>query len=408
MKHRQLPEWQHNLHVLWLNNFIIGMGFQLIMPFMALYIRQLGNFTRFQLNMWSGLVFAATFLVSSWMAPIWGKIADQRGRKLVMLISAAGMGTTMALMGTVGNVEELVLLRLLQGFFAGYVSNTSALLASMVPREQSGKTMSTLATGTTAGMLVGPLFGGVLADLFGYRATFFITGMAYALVFIRTVFSVHESNFQPVSREKMVGTRQLFGQLKYPHLIIGMFVTTLIIQAGNNSISPVISLYVQQLLHGHGNVNLVSGIVAALPGIATIFAAPVLGETGDRIGTHKILFGGLIFAFCVFLPQAFVHNVWEFGILRFLVGISDAALLPQVQTLLTKYSPAQFSGRIFSFNQAAQFMGNIFGPMIGSTISGTFGYAGVFVSTALLILVNLGWVRRSTRPLWHRETPAVK
>ena len=119
MKHRQLPEWQHNLHVLWLNNFIIGMGFQLIMPFMALYIRQLGNFTRFQLNMWSGLVFAATFLVSSWMAPIWGKIADQRGRKLVMLISAAGMGTTMALMGTVGNVEELVLLRLLQGSSPG-------------------------------------------------------------------------------------------------------------------------------------------------------------------------------------------------------------------------------------------------------------------------------------------------
>ena len=144
---------------------------------------------------------------------------------------------------------------------------------------------------------------------------------------------------------------------------------------------------------------MVSGIIAALPGIATLFAAPLFGTWGDKIGTQKILRGGLIFAMLVYIPQAFVTNVWQLGILRFLVGISDAALLPQVQTLLAKYSPNEYSGRVFSYNQSAQFMGNIFGPLIGSTVSGAFGYGGVFLSTAFLVLINIGWVHHSTKEI---------
>ncbi len=142
----KIPEWKQNLRVLWFGNFIVGMGFQLIIPFMSLYIKTLGHFNRMQLNLWSGIVFSATFLVSSWMSPIWGKFADRHGRKKVMLISAAGMGVMMASMGLVAHVWQLALLRLLQGFFAGYVANTSALIASQVPSKHSGKALSTLST----------------------------------------------------------------------------------------------------------------------------------------------------------------------------------------------------------------------------------------------------------------------
>ena len=394
------PEWRRNLRILWFGNFTIGMGFQLVMPFMSLYIKTLGHFDHMQLNLWSGLVFSATFLVSSWMAPIWGKFADRHGRKLVMLLSAGCMGVIMTLMGAVTHVYELVILRLLQGFFAGYVANTSALIASQVPSRHSGKALSTLSTGTTAGMLLGPLFGGVIASVCGYRFTFILTGIAYAIVFSLTLL-VKETNFTPIAKENTLSARSLFKKLEYPQVVIGMFVTTLIIQAGNNSISPVISLYVQQLLHGNGHVDLMSGLVAALPGIATLIAAPLFGTWGDKIGTQKILIGGLIFAMLVYIPQAFVTNVWAFAGLRFLMGISDAALLPQVQTLLAKYSPSQYSGRIFSYNQSAQFMGNIFGPLIGSVVSGIFGYGGVFISTAMLVVVNIIWVRHSTKVIDH-------
>lgn len=379
---KKIPGWKRNLHVLWICDFIMGMGFQLSMPFMSLYIKTLGTFNRFQLNMWSGLAFSATYLISSWMAPIWGKIADQRGRKRVMLLSTIGSGIMVLGMGFVRHAYQLALLRLLQGFFAGYVANTSALIASEVPTKHSGKALSTLSTGTTGGMLIGPLFGGVIASMCGYRLTFILTGLAYLVVFGLTFFFVTEHNFTPVSKEQTVSARKLFAKLEYPKVIIGMLLTTLIVQAGNNSIAPVISLFVQELLHGKGQVDLMSGLIAALPGIATIIVAPLFGELGDRIGTQKILIAGSIFAILVYIPQAFVTNVWQLAVLRFLVGISDAALLPQVQSLLAKYSPNEYSGRIFSFNQSAQFLGNIVGPLIGSMISGLMGYSGVFISTA--------------------------
>lgn len=391
--------WKRTLKILWVGNFVVGAGYQLIMPFMSLYIADLGHFTEQQLSMWSGLVFAATFLVSSWMAPIWGKIADRHGRKLVMLYSAAGMGTMMALMGMVTNVYQLVFLRLLQGFFAGYVSNASALMASNVPNEHSGKALSLLSTGTTAGMLLGPLIGGGIANHYGYRLPFILTGIAYGIVFTLVFFFVKEDNFEPVPKEETLSMREVFTSLTYPKVILGMMITTLIIQASNNSISPIISLYVQQLLAGSDNVALMSGLIAALPGIATLIAAPIFGTLGDKFGPQKVLMGGLAFAIIIFIPQAFVTNIWQLAFLRFLVGISDAALLPQVQSMLAKYGSNRNSGRIFSYNQAFQFGGNIIGPMIGSVVSTIFGYGGVFISTAVLVLINLVWVRNVTRVL---------
>ena len=192
------------------------------------------------------------------------------------------------------------------------------------------------------------------------------------------------------------------------YVVIGMFVTTMIIQASNNSISPIISLYIRQLLHGHGNVTLISGIIASIPGIATLIAAPRFGRLGDKIGSERILAIGLGFAILVYIPMAFVTNVWQLAALRFLIGISDACLLPAVQALITKYSPHQAAGRIFSYNQSFQATGNVVGPMIGSSVSSAFGYRGVFLSTSLLVLVNFLLVRHNTQEIHQQETAEEK
>ncbi|USG08554.1 multidrug transporter subunit MdtG [Latilactobacillus sakei] len=404
---RPREQWEQNLVVLWFGNFMAGVAFSLIMPFMSLYIDTLGDFSAAQLSMWSGLTYSITFLVTAIISPWWGKIADRRGRKLMLLRASLGMAIVLGAMGLVQNVYELIALRLLQGVFSGYISNSNALIATSAPQEKSGQALGTLTTGTVSGTLLGPLLGGVAAEMTGYRTTFFITGTILFVVFLLCLAFVHE-NFTPIEKGDQVPGKQLLQNLKYPHLIIGMFVTTMIIQASNNSISPLLSLYVRQLMDHGKNVALVSGIVAAIPGIATLIAAPRFGALGDRIGSDKILIGGLIFAVFVYIPQAFVQNVWQLGALRLLVGIADAALLPQVQTILAKYSPHNSAGRIFSYNQSFQAMGNVAGPLIGSSVSGFFGYGGVFISTTVLVVINLFWVNQNTRVLRKNRADAAK
>ncbi len=396
------PIWRRNLFVLWFGTFMAGLAFSEIMPFLSLYVDTLGNFTKDQLNLYSGITFSATYLVTAVASPMWGRLADRKGRKLMLLRASLGMAVVMGLMGAVTSVWELMALRFIQGIFSGYISNANALMATQAPKSKSGQALGTLSTGYVAGSLFGPLVGGVLAEIFSYRVTFFITGALLLSVFFVSYFFVTES-FTPVKKENMLSSKEVLGVVNHPRLILGMFITTLIIQASNMSISPILSLYVREIMPKGSAITLFSGIVAAIPGVATLFAAPQLGRLGDRIGTELILSIGFIFAILVYLPMAFVTNVWQLMFLRFLIGISNATMLPAVQTILSKNTPPEVTGRVFSWNQSFQAIGSVLGPMIGSIVSTVFDYSGVFISTSVLVLLNFLLVWHNTASLRRKH-----
>lgn len=389
MKSKKKPLWKRNLFILSIAVFIAGIAFSEIMPFLPLYIDTLGHFSHKDLNFWSGIIFSGVYFVSAIISPWWGKLADKKGRKLMTLRASLGMAIVLGAMGFVTNVWQLLLLRMLQGVFSGFVSNANALIATETPKENSGQALGTMMSCFTAGNLLGPFIGGALASVFSYRVTFFITGILLLISFFLSLFFVHEDGFKPITEKKLEKASGVIKELRSPKLIFGLLLTTLIIQAANNSINPIVSLYVRQLLNGYGNVVFISGVIAALPGIATFLVASRFGALGDKIGTHKIIIGGFIGATILFFLTAFVQNTVQLGILRFLVGFTDACLFPQVQTLLTKNSPTEVTGRIFSWNQSAMYIGNIVGPLLGSTISGLFNYSMVFLVTAGIVAINL-------------------
>ncbi|WP_420844391.1 MFS transporter [Lacticaseibacillus kribbianus] len=383
--------WRRNLYVLWGCTFIAGVAFSELMPFMSLYVSQLGDFTKSEVSFYSGLVYAATFLVTAIVSPIWGALADRKGRKIMLIRASFGMATAMFLMGLATNIWQLIALRALQGLFSGFISNAQALIAAQTPRQNAGKALGTLVTGSTSGMLMGPILGGALASVFSIRNTFFITA---GLLFIAGLLSATlvTEHFVPIERPKTEGKGLLgglLGQFDNPKLIILLLFSTLFVQLGNTSIAPIISLYVKELMHNGGAVAFVAGIIAALPGISNILAAPRLGAYGDKHGSGKILMAGYLFAVLVYFPQGFVTSVWTLGVLRLLVGVSDGALFPTIQTLLTKNSPASATSAIFSWNQSFQALGNMFGSLLGGTLAGLFDYNVVFISTACMLLINL-------------------
>ena len=122
--------WKRNLTVAWLGCFLTGAAFSLVMPFLPLYVEQLGVTGHSALNMWSGLVFSITFLFSAIASPFWGGLADRKGRKIMLLRSALGMAIIMALMGVAQNVWQFLILRTLLGLLGGFIPNANALILS--------------------------------------------------------------------------------------------------------------------------------------------------------------------------------------------------------------------------------------------------------------------------------------
>ncbi|KFC83049.1 multidrug efflux MFS transporter MdtG [Buttiauxella agrestis] len=391
--------WKRNLTVAWLGCFLTGVAFSLVMPFLPLYVEHLGVTGHSALNMWSGIVFSITFLFSAIASPFWGGLADRKGRKIMLLRSALGMSIVMVLMGFASNIWQFLALRALLGLLGGFVPNANALIATQVPRHKSGWALGTLSTGGVSGALLEPMIGGFLADTYGLRPVFFITAAVLFTCFVFTLFCIREQ-FTPVHKKDMLHARQVLTSLKNPKLVLSLFVTTMIIQVATGSIAPILTLYVRELAGNVSNLAFISGMIASVPGVAALISAPRLGKLGDRIGPERILICALVISVLLLIPMSMVQTPLQLGILRFLLGAADGALLPAVQTLLIYNSSNQIAGRIFSYNQSFRDIGNVTGPLIGAAVSASYGFRTVFLVTACVVLFNAlySWIslRRPT------------
>ncbi|MBW4224626.1 multidrug efflux MFS transporter [Enterobacter roggenkampii] len=384
-----MESWKVNLISVWFGCFFTGLAISQILPFLPLYVSQLGVTSHEALSMWSGLTFSVTFLVSAIVSPMWGSLADRKGRKLMLLRASLGMAIAILLQAFATNVWQLFFLRAVMGLTSGYIPNAMALVASQVPRERSGWALSTLSTAQISGVIGGPLLGGFLADHVGLRAVFIITAVLLVVSFLVTLFLIKEGGRPVISKSERLSGKAVFASLPYPGLMISLFVTTMVIQLCNGSVGPILALFIKSMEPESTNIAFLSGMIAAVPGVSALISAPRLGKLGDRIGTARILMATLIFAVVLFFAMSFVTSPLQLGVLRFLLGFADGAMLPAVQTLLVKYSSDQVTGRIFGYNQSFIYLGNVAGPLIGASVSAMAGFRWVFAATAIVVLINI-------------------
>jgi DHA1 family multidrug resistance protein-like MFS transporter len=374
--------WKQSLWILWVANFAIMCGMNLVLPFLPLYIEQLGVHQLADVERWTGWVVAAQFITSFLTQPLWGAIADKRGRKIMLLRAGLGMAVVTALMGIVTAPWQLLALRLLNGFFSGFISMAVSLQASITPTEHSGRALGTLQTGAIAGSLIGPLIGGLLAEFIGYSNVFFFTGGLILCAGIVVLIFIHEDH-KPAAMKKDKQRTQwsLFRPL------LPVFAASLITQIGMMSIEPIVTVYAKTLYVG-SHLELLAGLVVAITGIANLFGAPTLGRLGDRIGQRKTLMLALTMAALAFIPQAFATGITMLLVGRFLLGLFIGGMIPSLNVLVKKLAPVHLQGTAYGFNTSSLFLGNLIGPLMGSHLAAAYGFTTVFYVTMAILLLN--------------------
>ncbi|MDR0249144.1 MAG: MFS transporter [Oscillospiraceae bacterium] len=373
--------WKRTLWVLWAANFVITSGMNLVIPFLSFYIESLGVTDIADVERWSGWVFSAQFVTSVVFQPIWGKFADKHGRKPMLLRAGVGMGVVTLLMGLAGSVWQLLLLRLINGVFSGFVSMAISLQASVTPDKNAGEALGTLQTGAVAGGLIGPLFGGYLAELIDYSHIFFLTAALHFAACAIVVLLVHE----PREHAPKAGEGKADMRLLMP--LLPVFIASAITQVGMMSIEPIVSLYTETL-YGGENLELMAGLAVAATGMANLVGAPVLGRIADRAGQRKVLCFSLVAASLMFLPQAFAANIGMLFAGRFLLGLFIGGMLPSLNALVRHLAPKSIQATAFGFNSSAIFLGNLTGPLIGSAVAAAYGFRDVFFVTMAFLLAN--------------------
>ncbi|UUE17173.1 MFS transporter [Leuconostoc mesenteroides] len=389
-----------NFKIAWIGTFMAGMAFSEAMPFLALYIMQISHFNQAQVSFYAGISYAASYLVVILVSPIWGKIADQHGRKPMLLRTAAGMGIVIILLSCVTNIWQIIILRLCQGLFDGYTPSVIALIAAETPLEERSVVISKLSTGYIIGGLMGPLIGGVLATIFSIRMTFFITGIILLCVAFISFYGIQE-NFQKINTsptEKLASSKK---ESVWTVPILILLSATMLIQFVESAIIPYVSLMIKDLLFSEHYLTIMTGIVSALPGVATAVFATFVGKMSSHFGTLKILKLCELAAIIIYALLGMTTSLMFFAGLRFLIGIANAGMTPMIQVLLSKASNRLST--VFSMSLSAQSLGSLAGSILGAYLSQFMPLNNLFyiASGALMIsyvLLKKGGLDNSTAP----------
>lgn len=387
---------KRNFIIILISNFLVAGTMTMIMPFLSLYIETFGDHSDAYVQKWSGLIFGASFVTAFIMSPIWGRVADKYGFKPILLINGFGIATSVFLMGFVDSVEVFFLLRLLNGVVTGFIPTSLAFVSSQTSKEEAGKMLGTLQMGSVTGTLFGPALGGLLADTFGFQYTFIITSISVVIAAIIVLFGIQEQRRAKSDRTNRYSRKAILSGLLHHRLMLNVMIVTALIQIGNFSIQPLLSLYVAQLSDAK-DVAFLAGITFSAAGLGNLLFARHWGKLGDDIGYEKVLSMLLLLSFVFIIPQAFVTELWQLIICRLLFGIAIGGMIPITTALVRREAPVDIQGEVMGYNTSFRFLGNIIGPMFGGIISGFIGISSVFLLTGVLFLVGFAFLYYAKR-----------
>lgn len=397
----QTQNWKIVLAVLTANVVMMAAGYTMLIPFLPMYLmRELGVAPE-HVKLWTGAVFSITFLIGGIMAPIWGRMADTKGKKLMALRSSTGLALSYFLGGVVAGPEQMFLVRALQGFAAGLWSVCLAICTSSVPVAKLGVSLGILQAGLIAGNVIGPLVGGTLATLVGMRASFFVAGTLLTLIAVVFYVFVPEPPKTPVTETGEGSSRRLqedvdtsLPLLRRP-LVRETLTYTALVQMVILLIQPVLALYVEELNHSAENIMFLSGAVFSLMGIASAITAPFWGRFGQRRGFHLALALATGMSAAAACLVALPDTLWLFAACNFVYGMCFAGINPSLSAVLAQFSSQAEKGRVFGYMFSAQQFGSMVGPLIGGAVGTYLPLKTLFfLSAAVLAVISaLVWRR---------------
>lgn len=381
-----MKNWKMILAVLTANVIMMSSGYTMLIPFLPMYLLKELGVDPEHVTMWNGAIFSVTFLIGGIMAPIWGKLADTKGKKMMAMRSGAGLALSYFLGGLVTSPEQMFAVRVIQGFAAGLWSVCLAIATSLVPIGKLGVSLGIMQAGLTFGNVVGPLVGGTLATLFGMRASFFVAGSLLTIITLVFFFYIPEpSKTAPAGKTETAVEKQV--NLLQKPVIRETLLYVAIAQMVILLIQPILSLYVGELNHGEGNLMFLSGFVFSLVGIASALTAPMWGRFGQRRGFYRALIFAALFSGIMNIINAIPDTLTYFCISNFTYGLCCAGIQPSLSAILASNTDPEHRGRVFGFMFSAQQFGSMVGPLVGGLVATYFPMRDLFYLCGIIMIL---------------------
>jgi MFS transporter, DHA1 family, multidrug resistance protein len=358
-------------------------GMSMVIPFLPLFVKQLGITEITEVKRWSGLVVSGVFITAFIATPFWGWLGDRVGKKKMVLRAIFGLAVSQLLIGFSQDVVQLFIFRMVQGALSGFIAASLALVSSNTPKENAGYAIGFLASSTAAGNLLGPFLGGLLADAFGYRNVFFITSVLCAISGILVFFFVKELNQSRNSENNILDNYKFVYKntgIRYSMLLL------VITAAAISMIQPLFALFIESKLSSTLYIATITGSIFGVVGMFQVISSSFWGKLNDRRPVRKNIVYALVGAGIGYILHIVSVGVWELIPIRALLGFCIGGVTPSIYTFINKHIPHNRKGGVMGIAASLTMLGNLIGPLSSGYAASLTSINFVFVLSGILLI----------------------
>lgn len=384
--------WRLNLAILWIAQIISLTSFGFGLPFLPYYIQELGITDPVSLKLVTGLLSAAPAVTMAFMAPVWGFLSDRFGQKLMIQRAMFAAFFIIGGMGFATQVWHLVALRLLQGVFTGTVTASSTFVAVNTPNNKLSFALGFLSSSTFIGYSLGPWLGGMVAEHYGYRVSFWVGALIMVLGFMLVSLFLKAENqqTQQVSTDGAMkkGSGRALGFISYT---IGFMLLMLFFHRILRTVfTPFIPLYVQEITGTKVGAASLTGSINGLVGFVTALSSVLISRLGDKMPKLLLIKLMLIIAFFIALALNFTNSLWTFTVFYTAMFFVIGGVEPLITSMTAELTPANQRGALFGIQGFVGSLGWMISPAIGTYISIAFNYSAILWSLVALVILSYG------------------
>lgn len=398
--------WRRNQIAVTAASFVGFTGFTLVMPFLARYMQDMGLTSTGEVALWTGLTLGVTPAVSASVAPLWGRVGDRFGNKLLVQRSLFSSIIVMVLMSRASHPWHLFALRALQGLVAGYGPLTLTMATLLAPRDQIARVIGAVQTAQRIGPAIGPAMGGLLAAAVGLRATFYVSAAIYAVAFV--LLTVMYAEPPKTTRHHDAAERVTFGNVLAFENFLLLMVVIFLLQLVDRSFGPVLLLHLTQIGYRSDAAALLAGVLFSTLAIAAVVGHQLAAVVLTKATARAVIVSAVLIASASMAMFALAGVMWLLLVSIALFGVAIGCAMTTTFTAAHSVIPRHAHGVSFGFLTGASLFGTAASPMIAGLIA-SHSIRVVFLSGSVVLAMLVLLVRRVMvqRDLPIETAPAV-
>lgn len=365
---------------------LLAICYTMIIPFLPVYLLELGV-EQEQLAIWSGLSFSISFFIAAIMAPVWGRLADQHGKKLMAIRAGILIGLSYLWSAFVQDEYQFLLVRAFQGFANGFMPAAMTMVSLSVPKERVGTAMGIFQMGLVLGNTVGPLTGGLTELAVGMRPVFMVAGITLFIVTAAIAIFVKEPQMESEASVKTTSFSEDLQAAKQNKVLLHILGLYFLVQAVMLMLQPIVAIYVGELKGSMEGAAMLAGSILSGGGVMGMIMTNVWAAYGQRRGYFRVISYGLLGTGTVLLLQSLPFGLWWFGALQLLIGVFIVGILPSLGSAMTVNTDPSVRGRVFGLATTSQQLGNMIGPLFASIVATYWGTSYVFLVAGIGMMI---------------------